>query len=354
MKTFLLALSLCLSASSQDPQSAKRMYLRMQDGSVLSGTFVRLEGDTVTLRANVLDGTMEVRRKLDQFEPASAWRLEMAADPPTDYAEHFAMARKAARRGLLKQAGNEARAALKASEGGPEIESRRAEMRRWAAGALETNIAAAVKEGDLTQARHCLKLLTTRLSDQRTEEQLDAIAKTVEACADKRKQSRSDARKNRLDEKTHKEIEQRLVPIRKNIANGDKSYRQAVRKSRSTTTSSKLCDYAVRSYKKAWDQLTKLLKAHPEDRHLADIAAELGKQIHDQGIRAALHAANVLTVQSDYKGAMDWVTRILVYEPDNAEAKEMRRTIQIAEAEASGEWRWGWRIVNDRPSMRQR
>ena len=42
--------------------------------------------------------------------------------------------------------------------------------------------------------------------------------------------------------------------------------------------------------------------------------------------------------------------RVLQFDPDNAEAKQMLDTVQLAEAEASGDWRWGWRIVDRNPS----
>jgi len=71
-------------------------------------------------------------------------------------------------------------------------------------------------------------------------------------------------------------------------------------------------------------------------------ATSASPKFHDNGIRAALHAANMLTVQSDFKGAMEWANKILAFDPDNAEAKEMVRTIQVAAAAAGDTWGWGW------------
>jgi hypothetical protein len=73
-------------------------------------------------------------------------------------------------------------------------------------------------------------------------------------------------------------------------------------------------------------------------------------RIHDEGIAAALHAANMLTVRSDYKGAMDWAQRVLAFDPDNEEAKDMVETITIAEAAASSDWGWRWTLGGSRPA----
>ena len=96
------------------------------------------------------------------------------------------------------------------------------------------------------------------------------------------------------------------------------------------------------------------MKEHPNDKHLAMVGADLGHHIHDNAIRSALHAASVLTTQSDYKNAMDWARKVLAIEPDNADAKKMVSTIQNAEAESSNEWRYGWRITNNNPRRQSR
>jgi len=337
LPSLLLSLALLVA---QDPN--KKLYLRKTDGEVVSGSLIALDGDMVKLKVSVLGGSMDVEHDLGEFQPASAWRLELAADPPKNFEGHFSMARKAADAGLLKQAGNEARAALKTVEGKPDFAARQSEVRSWAATALEKMIATSVAAGDLKEARHRLKLLTTRLADQRSEEQLHAVAKTVEALALSQKQQKDEQRQMKMDQRTRDRINSRLEPIEKEVAKADRYYGEAVRKSNQTVASSNLCDKAIRSYRRAWQSLESLLKRYPDDKQLASQSTAMGRHMHDQAIRAALHAANMLTVQSDYKGAMDWAQRILAFEPDNAEAKQMVRTIQLASAAASSNWGWNW------------
>jgi len=64
-----------------------------------------------------------------------------------------------------------------------------------------------------------------------------------------------------------------------------------------------------------------------------------------------LHAANAQTMQSDFRSAMQWVDRALEIDPENAESKELQRTILVASAAAGG-WGWGWMPFRDPARLR--
>ncbi len=350
----LAAFSLVFFAASLTAQDDDAVFsVVYQDGKSSRVSVESLDGTTVRLKARVLGGTMIVTDDLGEFQPASQLRILEAANPPEDFDGHFALARKAAELGILGKAGSEARAALKTVEGTGEEEAKTAEVRSWAAGALEKMIEDALAQDDLKQAQHCLKLLTTRLADQRTEEQLDAYADKVEALEQGRREVARNAREAKLDAVKRKDLDARLRPIRGRVELGDKRLGEAMRKSSKPTESANLAEGAIAAYKSSWQDLQKLQGQNGDDAQFAEEAEAMASHIHDNAIRAALHAANVLTVRSDYKGAMDWANRVLAFEPDNAEAKEMVRTIQIAAAAASAEWGWGWRTVGGVDMRRQ-
>jgi tetratricopeptide (TPR) repeat protein len=338
MKTALLA-SLFSLLPQQDPKTLSLIY---QNGEHCNAQVLALDGDAVKLKLLVVGGHMQVKRRLADFTPASAFLIQMEAAQPTGFDQHFAMAKRAAELGLVPQAGKEARAAIESVTDANEAEAKRGEVRRWAADALENLLRQAIGDGRTKEAQHYLKLLSTRLPDLRTEDQLQVLGDMVAALVDQDRRKVQSARQAKLDAKVRQEIERKLKPIEKHIADGDKSYAEAVRKSSKTVASARLCDQAVDHYRTAFKSLQALLEKFPEDEELARDAETMVGHLHDNAIRAALHAANMLTVQSDYKGAMEWANRILAFEPDNAEAKEMVRTIQIAAAAASNDWRWGW------------
>ena len=76
--------------------------------------------------------------------------------------------------------GRQARAALTAAKDMPDAAEKTLTLRTWGANTLEGWLLWSVREGNVKDARHFLKLLSTRMSDLRTEEQLDVAAGMVE------------------------------------------------------------------------------------------------------------------------------------------------------------------------------
>lgn len=326
-------------------QESTLLPVRMKDGRTENIVPLALNGELARFKVFVLGGEMTISRKLSEFEPESAFRFEVLATRPQTFAAHFELAKKAVAMDLLPQAGAEARKAIESLQGTPEVDARTAEVRAWAADTLEAKLDAAIQAKNLATAKHLLKLLTTRLADQRSDEQLQALADRVEVLADAVAESQQAARQAKLAAAARDVIQRRLKPIRERIAQGDKQQKDAIAQSRSTVKSTRLCEQSIESYKAAWKSTQDLAAKFPDDADLAEEVSALGHRLQDSAIRSALHAANMLTVQSDYKGAMDWTTRILALDPDNAEAKEMMRTIQLASAAASSNWGWGWSVV---------
>ena len=355
MKAALLLVTLLgTGLAFQNPQEPSpaptTMELERTDGETMTGSLVSLENGKVKLKVAILGGSMVVTNDFDDFEPKSKFRIEMAAKPPTDFEGHLAMAQKAAELGLRERAGDQARAAIKKAKGLPDEKEKTNQVRAWAAGAVEKMVKDAVADGKLPEARRCLQVLSTRLADQRTEEQIDAIAAIVEGLDSKVQADAAAKRQKKLDEQQRAAIDQKLKPITADVEKGTKSFKEAVRKSRQTAASTKLCESAIDSYKKAHKALQTLVEKNPDDVPLALAANSLGREMHDNAIRAGLHAANMRTIQGDFKDAYDWTNRVLAFDPDNAEAKEMLRTIALAEADsADWIWGWGWRVVDDRP-----
>jgi hypothetical protein len=346
MKTSLFALLVLLLPVSdplcQDPQS---IQVRMKDGQFDRIVPLSLTGDTARYRVFVLGEEMTVTRKLSEFTPLGAFQFEEFVTAPKSFEDHFGLAKKAAQLGLLPQVGAAARRAVAAVQGTPEAGTRTTEVRAWAAGTLETWVRAAVTAKDLAAARHSLGLLTTRLSDQRTEEQLELLANQVDELAQVAATAKDAERQAKLDAKARDSMQRRLRPIMDRIAQGDRLQKQGMSQSRQVTKSANLCAQSIDAYKAAWKALHDLMKDNEGNADLTEQLAAIGTRVHDSGIRSALHAANMLCVRSDYKGATEWTTKVLAFDPDNAEAKELARTIQIAAADSSDDWGWQWHIV---------
>ncbi|HEX5052514.1 MAG TPA: hypothetical protein VFZ65_12125 [Planctomycetota bacterium] len=349
MKTPLLFLLLPVAALAA--QESPTIDATMKDGRTERIQPLELNGDKARFRVFVLGGEMVVTRKLSDFSPDSAFRFEVATRKPDSFEDHFDMAKKAADLDLLPPAGAQARQAIEKVKGTPEEAANTAKVRAWAADTLETKLRAAIAAADLAKAKQLLKLLTTRLSDQRTEESLAALAESVDGLSQKAAEGERVSRQEKLDAKARDAIEKRLKPIYERIEKGDKYQTAGISQSRKTVQATRQCEQSIDAYKAAWKATQELAEKYPDDEELAKEVAAIGSRLQTSAIRSALHAANMLVVQSDYKGAMDWTGRVLRFDPDNAEAQAMVRTIQVAEAAASSQWGWGWTLGGGAPPV---
>jgi hypothetical protein len=320
------------------------LHVRWQDGRSANVEVLGIEDEIARLRVHVMGGSMVVTSPLADFTPESAFVIELAAADPQSFDANFALAKKAADLGLIPQAGARARAAIEAAKDAPDAATKEGEVRAWAADVLEQQLETAVTEGNLADARRFLQLLTTRLSDQRSEDRLAELAAAVDALEARAREERQAARRARLDAQARSAIERRLTPIYEKISAGDQLLRDAYTKARTTGASARAATGAIAAYEDAWKAAQALLDQYPDDASLQSEVAAMGERLHEHTVRAALQAANVLTIQGDYRGALEWTNRILALDPGNAEAQEMLRTIQIASAASSADWAWAWRL----------
>jgi tetratricopeptide (TPR) repeat protein len=304
-----------------------------------------MKDNLAELKVIGLGGEATIKRDINDFRPESAFAIERRAIDPKTFEQHFALAKQAALLDLLPQAGLQARSAIKAAGTGPDAEAKKKEVRAWAADALERMIGSAVEAGDLDRATDCLAILTTKLADERTDDQLAKLTASVESLRDQSDAKKADAAAAKLDTKRKADLQKALQPIRDQMAKGDKTLSEAIAKTKSTSTSARLCESAVDSYKSAWKQAQELTQKSPDDAALQQQLGPVVDRLVDQALRAALHAANVLTLQGDYRGATEWVNRILAFDPDNQAAKDMQQTIIMASAASSDkdDYRFGWR-----------
>jgi tetratricopeptide (TPR) repeat protein len=356
MKNLLLAALLLCSLASLRAQDEAKLSIETADGRVEHVVPLAVEGGNARYKAFVLGGEMTTTRKLSDLTPESAFAFEVAVANPKTSAACFEFAKKAASMRLMQQAGVQARRAVELAKGAPDEAAQVAAIRSWGADLVESVCKAAVERKDLAVAQRALSVLTSRLADQRTEEQIAQLSASVEQLHAASVAAAAADRKAKVDAKKHDDLHKKMKPIQDKVAQGDKLQGQGFAKSKNTSQSAKLCEQSIDAYKAAGKALQELGKQIAEDSDLANEARAIGAHIHDSGIRSALHVANMLTVQSDFKNALDWTSRILAFDPGNLEAKAMRHTIEVAQAEASESWRWNWHVVGDspRPSVGQR
>jgi len=333
----------------------KRITVETLDGKVMQVEVLGIEGKRARLKMFIFDGEATLLRNLSEYTPESAFLIERAAANPVSFEDHFALAKRAGELSLIPQAGSSARLAVKVAATGADGEAKKKQVQAWAADVLERVIGEAVAAGDLDRASDCLDLLTTRLPEQRTEEQLEKIAESVAVLREGVESKEAAEREAKLDEKAKADLAKKLEPIKKKSASGDKKLTKALAQSSSTAASARGCDSAVDDYKAAWKLTQELLKAHADDEAVQTSLAPIADHLVASALRAAMHAASVLTLQSDFKNAMEWVDRVLKFDPGNSEATAMKATIEAASAEAADrdDYRYAWTGRPSRPMRRR-
>jgi tetratricopeptide (TPR) repeat protein len=338
-----LALLLCASAPALAQAPSKDpIAVTYESGRSARVRVVALEGERVRVESLILGGSITVTKNLSDFAPGSRLRLVESASPTGTFEAHFALAQRAAGWRLLEQAGRHAQLALATLAGREDAAARETELRAWAADALEAAVRRSIGAGELAYAQHCLKLLTTRVPEQRSEAALAELTTLVDELDSQLRAIRTAARLARATGAQDKELARQLEPIRERLALGDRRLHEAISSSAQTVKSARLAQAAIDAYRAAWSSVQALAERAPNDAVLAEEAAEIGENAQERIVRAALHAANALTVQSDYRAALKWTEEVLAIEPEHREALDMRRTIQIAAAAAGNVWGWGW------------
>src|SRR4026209_2444893 len=112
MKTGLLLSFALLSVAALPAQDPDTFQVRWKDGRTANVQVVGLDGEKARLKLFIMEGSMVVTNKLDDFTAESAFAIEKAAAKPDSFEANFALAKKAVAMGLIPQAGARARAAI--------------------------------------------------------------------------------------------------------------------------------------------------------------------------------------------------------------------------------------------------
>lgn len=317
-----------------------RILVGFTDGRTAVVSLVERTGDSFRLRSKLFEGHVEFVASIDEFTPGSRYRLLLADRQPSTHTEHLELAKRVAAWRLIEPTAHHLREAI-ASAAGPDAASQQAEVRTWAIDWIESIVRESLAAGDIAEADRRLEMMCSRLADGCAEERVEQLAVDIDAARTAREAARAKQRQQRLAEQVRAEIDRRMQPIQRRIETGDARMREAMRNSRRTVQTTRLAEQAVEQWRAAWNAARELQNRFPDDAALATEVAALGEELRARSVRASLHAANALTIQSDFRSALEWVDRVVTIDPDNADARELRRTIQFASAAAGG-WGWGW------------
>ena len=334
----LLASLLLFGSGYQDPAEPSAFTLKTRE--TITGRLLGVEGDKALIKVSIMDGSATIRRRLADFTPESEFRIRMQATPPKSFEDHMKMAQTAIELGIPPQAGELAGRARKLAEA-DESGAQKKRLDAWAATTLETLFTEAIRQGDVVGARHYLKLLATRVPEERSEDQLGKMFDDLATAEMKRRTAARTEAAPTEAAAGRAETDQLWEPVLKRVKQADKLVREGLRNSRRTVQATRSYEQAIEHYRAAWGEVQAILKEHGNDATVQEDAAHLGERIRDSGVQAALHAGNALAVQGDYRSALEWANKVLSIDPANRDAKSLIHTIQIAQTQGWG-WGSGW------------
>lgn len=339
LRTVAAALLFSLPVLAQD-KTPREFHLA--NGATVKGYVVALDEGRVHLKTLVFGNETDFRRRLTDFAPPSQIAIESSVCRLDDFEGQFAIAKHAAALGEMELTGVHARLAVKSVMGKPDEAEKTNQVKQWAAGMLSEKFEQLLAAGHVATARQVLDILSGRLADQVSEEKLTQMDERLQAAAASRRSKPADPKSSPL-------ADAERASVQKLLDAADKEFRTGLQNARKTVTAVKHYEAAIAKYKQAWKDIESLMKKHSASEVANHELQDLSHHVVDGAKRAALQASTSLTMQSDYKGAMAWVNKILAYDPTDAQALAMQKTIVEAESAASGDWMWGWRTAGSDP-----
>src|SRR5262245_41389356 len=253
-------LSLACLALPIVAQDSDLVALQLKTKETLHARVLEVQGDKATLRISMMGGEATVKRKLADFAPDSQMTILTLASKTDSVDSHWDLAKKAVGLGLVKEAGRELRAAIKVAEKDADGKAKIPAIEKWAAGELSKLFDKALADKDLVQARHYLKILSTRLADQVEEDDLAKCFDRLLAADRSVEEDGQKAADQKVREAAASVLAKEFAAITKKVDEADKNVREGLKNARRTVTAVEFQEKAIALYRSAWQATQKLLQ----------------------------------------------------------------------------------------------
>ncbi|MHC4549213.1 MAG: hypothetical protein ACYTEZ_10590 [Planctomycetota bacterium] len=326
----LLGLLLAVAAAEE------RLTLTLADGKQKSVTLKSFDDDGLT----VTQGPRELRFAWAELRAESAYAARKALTPYDDGAARLALAEFAAARKLHPQALEQLEIAL--ALGGIDeaaFETRFEEIVTEEVAHLSRNIDTLLKaQADPALSLAAIKKLKDRYPEHEANRQyephiralVEQLAAKAEAKQDAQQKVVHDAALERLQQRLDKEVRRKVAALAK-AAQLREEAKPAIALRQVSRVKKRLVEPrgAERYLKQALKHLRNMARIDPQARIVAkkQLQQEYG-EIEKKLIDCYLQVARILLRERNYKGALKYVRKILLYDPIHEEALEMAEEIR--------------------------
>ncbi|MHC5066616.1 MAG: HlyD family secretion protein [Planctomycetota bacterium] len=329
-------------------KNAVRTYVLKEgsgDEEGFRGKIKRVNGKDVYFTVSIPSGSMERRYSIDDFSPASAFRIMQEVTPETPQ-DQLQLAQYGLELNVPVQAKYALRQARKLSgdaKFGADVERR---IRGLAAAELQEEFNTQVAEAHLSQARSTLAKLERNYSDVVSSNQINQMRASLETGQAQYAKDKVAARAAEASAREAKAFHRKLEPLRNRMDRAQEDIKRGLNAGSSI-------GQALNRFKRANRDLEHVVegceKLQEEFGNEASFASDIN-YVHQQAVASLndslLHSASIMTTRGSFNEALGNVNKILARDPNNTRALSMRGRIEVA-ANDDG-WGYGGRVMGNR------
>ncbi len=308
----------------------RQRYIYMRSGKSYKGVVQRDDGQTLVLTTV---GGNELSLSYEDLAPRTVYALRQAKIAPSDFEGQLEIANYARDHELYGYARRHYERALRAdSSRAQEVEREIATLRRQASEAELERAREALARRDTRAAR---KHLSNLMEEFPGEPAADAaVALFEEEFAVEREQQ--------LNERAlrDQEVARALEPAQRHLDRATEHVRSGLKNARKQTQAIHSYEDAVSSAKRSYSLLVRLEKRSSTGPELRSAIAQMKEEVKEFGVAAYVHAARAYLVRGSHYNAIESANAALAIDPNNAEARSIRRRAEEDLSEPGWGWRW--------------
>jgi hypothetical protein len=324
VKLLLLA-CLALPCLAQGPRT-----FQLKDGSKLNAEIVAVKDGAAELRVHIGGGTTVTTRRLDEFDPRSAYQLMLSATAPDDIEGQVKLVEYAVDHGLFaaaRDAMRRARAAAKDRRLPPDVEARLVDR---SVDALDRLLTQMIGQGKVQDAEVILQRIlqteTPRVTDERKRAFVDKHEQAVEAARGRVKAERAQRAQDAAEQARKKQVD----AFERELAKANDQRKKGLLAGKEQSAAKEHFSRAVRISADVAGDIDRLGNKKDADPTLVSDLKQVKQEAEDMQVSCLLHTASVDLVRGSFNSAMGHVNRALAIHPENQQALAMRARIEVA------------------------
>jgi tetratricopeptide (TPR) repeat protein len=262
-------------------------------------------------------------------EPLHA-RMADQHDPPVRVLLHLDRAQALAADGDFERALDQVTRGLSLSRASGASDYDKARLELWAIQWREREVMRCIAAAQLDEARDLLLRMSEPLVSPFSLQRLTSL----EAALDDAEAEARRGNNGKLDRDALR-VQRRVDAGTRLLDRADAELGKSRAKTHLTVYSARRAQSALRHSQEVQRSVARWLRSAKTDRSKEMLLA-LQLRAGDSSVQAMLQIAEARTTQGDFREALSWVGQVLQQSPKNEQARELRRTIQVATAASAG------------------